>query len=114
MDSYENEFDPSHLEFFVEDPRQDDIREEIREQEVRVDDNRREKLRNMVLAGMDDDIDTEKLPEGVSLEEFREPIIREMVDTMMDVPYHTGQNFHPEWSSLREKVNEYVEYERVE
>jgi len=115
MDSYENQFDPSHLEFFVEDPRQDDIREEIREQEVRVDDNRREKLRNMVLTEMDDDdVDTERLPEGVSLEEFRERIIREMVDTMMDVPYHTGQNFHPEWSSLREKVNEYVEYERVE
>lgn len=113
MNSYEDQFDPSNLEFFMEDPRQDDLRREIREQEVRVDDERRERLRKLVTEEIDDDVDTGQLPEGTTLEEYREPIIKEMVDTMMDAPYHTEKNSHPEWDSLRERVNEYVEYERV-
>jgi len=114
MDSYEDQFDSSNLEFFVEDPRQDDLRKEIREQEVRIDDQRRKRLRELVTEEMDDGVDTDQLPEGATLEEYREPIIKEMVDTMMNAPYHTEENFHPEWNSLRERVNEYVEYERVE
>lgn len=113
MDSYEDQFDSNNLEFFVEDPRQDDIREEIREQEIRVDEGRRERLREQVIDEMDADVDTDQLPEGTTLEEYREPIIKDMVDTMMDAPYHTEENYHPEWESLRERVSEYVEYEKV-
>lgn len=114
MDSYEDQFDSSNLEFFVEDPRQDDLRKEIREQEVRIDDERRERLREQIIEQIDDDVDTDQLPEGITLEEYREPIIKEMIDTMMNVPYHTEKNLHPEWESLREQVSEYVEFERAE
>jgi AbiV family abortive infection protein len=114
MSSYGDQFEPSNLEFFVEDSRQDDLRKEIREQEVRIEDKKRKRLREQLLEQVDDDIDRDQLPEGTTLEEYREPIIQEMVDTMMNAPYHTEQNSHPEWESLRKRVNEYVEYERVE
>ncbi len=101
MDSYEDQFESSNLKFFVEDPRQDDLREEIREQEVRIGDERRKRLRDQVVEQMDDDVETDQLPEGTTLEEYREPIIKEMVDTLMDAPFLTEEHFHPEWESLR-------------
>lgn len=113
MNIYEDEFDPSNLEFFVEDPRLDELRKEIREQEVRIDDERRRRLKEMITEGINADVDTSQLPEGTTLEEYREPIVEEMVDTMMDTPYHVEENSHPEWRTMRERVDEYVEYERV-
>lgn len=113
MDSFENQFESSNLKFFVEDPREDDLREEIRKQEVRIDDERRKRLKELVTEELLNDVDTDQLPQGTTLEEYREPIIKEIVDTMMNAPYHTEENIHPEWDSMRERVSEYVEFERV-
>ena len=113
---HQEEFEPENLEFFVADPRWEDIREDIRDEEVRVDLKDRKEARKLVEDEMVDpaEVDESKLPDDVPLELHQEMIIREMVDRLTDAPYKAGKNEHPELEELRNQVSEYIEFQPKE
>lgn len=112
MDSYKHEFEPEELQFFVKDPRYDGVREEVRQREVQVEKNKREMLRESIHDDLEDmdGIDENELPAQVSVEEYRDSIITQMVDIAMDVPYFTTREMHPDIEELTEEIYSYIEY----
>lgn len=116
MTRYQSEFDETALEFFTKHPQYDDVRKEVRENEVRVEEETRQNIKNTfreTMVDMDEPSEEskEKLPENVSYDEFQDSILEYMTDIGMDLPYFTEPGMHPNIRELNEKVKQYIEYE---
>ncbi|MDZ7745153.1 MAG: hypothetical protein U5K28_00980 [Halobacteriales archaeon] len=109
---YEQEFDPSQLDFFVPNIDRDHyeepwkILEEIRQNEVKVDNEKRETLRQVAEEGLEkpEEEKLEELPEGMEYEEYKDYWLEYGLDAAIDTPYFTRDNMHPELRKLYEEV----------
>lgn len=115
MAQYQEEFDESNLEFFTQHPQYDSDREKVRENEVRMNDERRNNLEEIFRTFIEEseepsEEDKEKLPEGISHKEYQEQILEGMLDIGMDMPYFTDPGMHPDLRDLRKHVMNYLKY----
>ena len=116
MNMYQDEFEETNLDFFTQHPQYDSDREKVRQNEVSVDDGRRENVEEMfreIVSGIDepDEENKEQLPDSVSYEDYQEEILQYMVDIGMDMPYFTKPGLHPDIRELHSNITEYIEYE---
>lgn len=112
MLKYETQFKPKELEFFTNDPRYDSLRDEIKEREVNLNEERRERLQDIIIDDLEEVEGTEKLdiPEDFDIDTYQASLIPEMVDIAMDTTYFAPDHAHPDLEDLSEHIQQYVEY----
>lgn len=111
MEKYQAQFEPEELQFFVEDPRLDDLRSKLRQREINLEESERDEIRDLITEFVEEPEEKPSdLPETFDVESYQDEIIEDMIDMSMDLPYFTSKELHPDLEELSEHIKKYVKY----